>query len=286
MSIAGGLHCALLEGDRIGCDIVQLFVKSARQWDAAPLSDDGITLFKETLRRTGIQKTMAHASYLINLASANEALYERSIRGLSEEYERCERLGIAYLIVHPGSYTGGSCGEGMRRVTKALNRVLRRFKGCRTVVLLENTAGQGSSLGRTFEELKIMMDGVCNKDRVGLCFDTQHAFAAGYDLGSNEKYRAFWRSIDAMIGIKKIRAFHLNDSKTPLGSRVDRHAHIGRGKIREMMFRLLINDLRFCECPMSLETPKGKDLREDVKALKLLRSWVKIERRRSEPYRP
>jgi deoxyribonuclease-4 len=268
MSIAGGYHKALLTAQQHECSTVQLFTKSSNQWKAKELTDDEVHLFRRTLRETQLRFPMAHDSYLINLASPDEALYRRSIEAFVVEVRRAERLGLRYLVTHPGSPLDSGEDAGLERVARALDEVHQHCPGFRVQVLLETTAGQGTCLGHRFEHLARILELVTQPDRLGVCFDTCHVFAAGYALAPQKEYRATMRAFDKVIGLKRLRAFHVNDSLKPLGSRVDRHAHIGRGQLGLEPFRLLVNDRRFRNRPMILETPK-EDGEQDMDPINL-----------------
>ncbi|MFO0841498.1 MAG: deoxyribonuclease IV [Gemmataceae bacterium] len=255
-SIAGGYHQALLEARRRGCDTAQLFTKTPSQWSAKPIDEEQARLFRRTLRETRLRLPMAHDSYLINLASPDEALYRRSLEAFVDELDRAEALGLSYLVTHPGARLDDTEEAGLARVAAALDEAHARRPGHKVRVLLETTAGQGTSLGHRFEHLGRLLGLVAEPKRLGVCFDTCHVFAAGYDLSTALGYEATMGHFDDVVGLKRIRAFHVNDSAKPLGSRVDRHAHIGRGKLGVEAFRLLVNDPRFAGVPMVLETPK------------------------------
>jgi deoxyribonuclease-4 len=256
MSIAGGCHNALLEATRRGCQTVQLFTKNASQWRARELGDEDVAMFRRTLRGSRLRFPTAHDSYLINLASPDELLWRRSIEAFVEELGRAERLGLRYLVTHPGAHVDSGEEVGLVRVARALDEVHARCTGYRVRVLLETTAGQGSTLGHRFEHLGQIFKLVADPGRLGVCLDTCHVFAAGYALAPETEYRATMQAFDRAIGLSKLRLFHLNDSRKPLGSRVDRHAHIGQGCLGIEAFRLLVNDPRFRNAPMILETPK------------------------------
>jgi deoxyribonuclease-4 len=272
MSIAGGCDKALLAAQAHHCETVQLFTKSSNQRKAKDLSDDEIRTFRRTLRRTRLRFPMAHDCYLINLASPNEELYRRSLEAFVVEVQRAEALGLSYLVTHPGSPTDGDEQAGLARVAQALDEVHRRCPGYRVRVLLETTAGQGNSLGHRFEHLARILELVAEPERLGVCLDTCHVFAAGYALAPAAEYRATMKEFDRMVGLKRLRSFHLNDSLKAQGSRVDRHAHIGRGCLGLEPFRLLVNDPRFRNRPMVLETPKENDM--DTVNLRTLRELV------------
>lgn len=274
MSIAGGLASAFARGQQVGCETMQIFSKSQRQWTARPLSDEAVAAFKAEQARTGIQPVIVHDSYLINLAAPDDALWEKSIAAVADELARCARLAIPYLVIHPGAHTGSGEATGLARIAAALNRLVAAGVGDATMVLLETTAGQGSALGWRFEHLAQLFALVPDHQRLGVCVDTCHVFAAGYDLRSPATYAATFTAFDELIGTERIRCFHLNDSQQPLGSRRDRHTHIGQGQIGLEAFRLLVNDPRFHDVPMIIETPRGPALTEDVANLTLLRSLV------------
>ena len=268
-SIAGGYYKSVEIARRTGCDCVQLFTKNNNQWRAKELTDDDVRLFQAKLIELRVTHPLAHDSYLINLASPDPALWKKSLDSFVMEMLRADRLGIPYLVTHPGAYTTSSEAAGIAAVVRALDEVHRQTRGIQTKCLLETTAGQGSCLGCRFEQLAAMIDGVENPDLLGICVDTCHIFAAGYPLSTEKEYKATMRALDKTVGLKLIRAFHLNDSVKPLGSRVDRHAHIGRGMIGKEGFRLLLNDRRFGKVPMYLETPKGEEKGKDLDAINL-----------------
>jgi deoxyribonuclease-4 len=269
MSVAGGYDNAVTAARAHGCEALQLFTKNANQWQAKELTDAEVRCFRTALRGSGVRVTMAHDSYLINLASPDQVLYRRSLEAFIVEVQRAERLGLRYLVMHPGSPGDENVDAGLARVAGALDQVHRRCPGFRVKVLLETTAGQGYTLGHCFEHLGRILGLVEEPDRLGVCLDTCHVFAAGYLLAPESEYRATMRAFDRCIGLKRLRVFHVNDSLKPLGSRVDRHAHIGRGCLGLEPFRLLVNDPRFRSRPMILETPK-EDLDEgDMDAVNL-----------------
>jgi deoxyribonuclease-4 len=277
MSIAGGYYKALLAAQALGCDSVQLFTKNNNQWRGKPLSDEDVRLFRATLQETGLRHATAHDCYLINLASPNQALYKQSVEAFRDEMDRAEALGLDYLVTHPGAATDGNEAAGLKRVARALDRVHRSCAGYRVRILLEATAGQGSSLGHRFEHFGCILDLVKEPQRVGVCIDTCHVFAAGYALAPRAAYEATLEEFDRLVGLDKIKVFHVNDSRKPLGSRVDRHAHIGKGCIGREAFRLLVNDPRFAAHPMLLETPKedADGAAMDPVNLKALRGLVR-----------
>jgi deoxyribonuclease-4 len=282
MSMAGGYCKAVELAHQHGCDCVQLFTKNNNQWRAKELTDEDAAKFRAALADSGITHPIAHDSYLINLASPDEALWEKSVEALAVELLRAEKLGLAYVVAHPGAFTTSTEQDGIARVVQALDAVHRRTEGIGARVLLENTAGQGTNLGWRFEHLAAIIAGVKHSDRLGVCIDTCHTFAAGYPLGTSKEYRATIDELDRVVGLTRVKAFHLNDSKQPLGSRVDRHEHIGRGQLGLEPFRHLLRDPRFRQMPMYLETPKEEQDGEamDVVNLRTLRGLVSEPRRR------
>lgn len=274
VSVSGGLERGFDEADRIGADCLQIFVKNQRQWVGKELIEEDVTAFRRR-RDAGVPKpVVAHASYLINLACPEKELGAKSESALEDELGRCERLGVEFLVVHPGAHKGTGEEEGLRRIAAALDRIHQRTRGFRSRILLETTAGQGTSLGHRFEHLAAVLEKVEDPTRLGFCLDTCHVFAAGYDLDSEVAYRKTFEDWDRRIGIEKIHCFHLNDSKGERGSRVDRHENIGLGKMGDRPFRNLLQDPRLKRIPKILETPKGTDERGrdlDVVNLKKLR---------------
>lgn len=271
MSVAGGLHLAFARLARVGGEALQIFTRNQRQWRAAPITDEERELFGAAWRKAGDIPVASHDSYLINLASPKEDVAAKSRAVLADEIERCAVLSIPYVVMHPGAHVGEGVEAGIERFCRNLDAVLDRAD-TEIMVLLETTAGQGSSLGASFEELGAIISGCRHGARLGVCFDTCHAFAAGYDIRTQKAYQATFAAFDRHIGLGRLRFFHLNDSLQDLGSRVDRHTHIGQGRIGEEGFRLLMNDCRFAGLPMTLETPKGDDLAEDIENLNLLRN--------------
>jgi len=274
MSIAGSVGNAFLEGQKVDCEAIQIFTKSSRQWASKPLDKDEIAQFHANRKETGITSVVAHDSYLLNLGSPDAALRQRSIAAFIDEMERCEVLGVSNLIAHPGAHVGAGEVEGIKTIAKSLDEVHKACPKFSVKVTLEITAGQGSNLGYRFEQIGAMIDATKESDRIRVCFDTEHAFAAGYDIRTKEGYERTFAEFDKAIGIKLLAAFHLNDSKKEFHSRIDRHEHIGQGFIGVEAFRLLMNDQRFWGLPMCLETPKGPDLKEDRENLTLLRSLI------------
>jgi deoxyribonuclease-4 len=271
MSIAGGLHRALERGREVGCSVVQIFLKNQRQWTARPYPDSEVREFRAAWKATGIRMVFAHASYLINLATPVPAEWRRAVDVFHDELERAEALGLPFVVIHPGSHRGSGPEEGVRRVAQAIDVLHERTRGHRVRIVLENTAGGGASIGRSFEELAVVVGAVKEPDRVGVCLDTCHLFAAGYDIRSADGYRLTMARCRRLLGRGRVRAFHLNDARQPLGSGLDRHEKIGRGHLGIEPFRRLVNDRRFARVPMALETPKDPEPRADREALALLR---------------
>ncbi len=275
MSIAGGVGNALLDGKKVDCDAIQIFTKSSRQWASKPYSKEEIEQFVINRKETGITKVVAHDSYLLNLGSPDPALRVRSVMSFFVELVRCEILGVTNLIAHPGAHVGAGELEGIKTIARSLDEVHKACPKYEAKITLEITAGQGSNLGYRFEQIGNIMDATRESDRLRVCFDTEHAFAAGYDLRTPAGYERTFSEFDDAIGLDRLAAFHLNDSKKEFHSRVDRHEHIGKGFIGVAAFGLLMNDKRFWGLPMCLETPKGPDLKEDRENLTLLRSLIK-----------
>jgi deoxyribonuclease IV len=256
MSISGGLPRAVDRARASRCEALQIFTKSAGQWRARSLPPEEIDLFRRRVAENGIAPVIAHNSYLINLATAQPALRAQSIASMGEELDRAEALGLAGLVMHPGSYTSGSETDGLRLIADALAELLEARPHFAVKILLEHTAGQGTNLGHRFEHLAEIIHRLENTGRIGVCIDTCHLLAAGYDICSEDGYRRTFEEFDRIVGIGRIQAFHLNDSKKPCGSRVDRHEHIGKGCLGLEPFRMLLNDPRFADHAMLLETPK------------------------------
>lgn len=278
MSIAGGVYNAFDHGESFKCTTIQIFTKSSNQWRAKPLSDDDITAFKRRQVETGISPVMAHDSYLINLGSNDKALLRKSREAFLVEIERCELLEIPYLVMHPGSHTGAGEESGLETITDSLSWLHQKSPGAKVMTCLETTAGQGTNLGYRFEQIAEMIERTDSPERLGVCLDTCHIFAAGYDIRTEKAYRKTVREFDSIIGLERLKVIHFNDCKRELGSRVDRHAHIGEGQIGVEGFGLFMNDRRFAKIPKILETPKGDDGMADDRNLSLLRSLVKEKR--------
>ena len=278
MSMAGGFFRAIERGHNVGCRCVQIFLTNNNQWRASEITDQDVERFRAAVVQYDMDHLIAHSSYLINLASPDKGLWKKSLDALVIELHRAERLRIPYVVLHPGAFTTSSQQAGLQQVVRALDEVHRQTRGLQAMCLLENTAGQGTCLGWRFEQLAAVLDGVRSPERLGVCLDTCHAFAAGYPLASESDYRQTMRQLQQLVGLNRIKAIHLNDSKRELGSRVDRHEHIGRGQVGIQAFTQLLNDRRFRRVPMYLETPKGDDPKSkrpwDVINLRRLRRLV------------
>jgi deoxyribonuclease-4 len=274
MSIAGGVDTAFDRGEQVGCDAMQIFTKNSNQWAAAPLAEKTIARYHQRQAETGITPVVAHSSYLLNLGTPDDALWHKSIDALVVELERCDQLAIGHLVIHPGSHVESGEEAGIARIVAALDIVHDRLPDALVKVTLETTAGQGSNLGYRFEHLAAMIAGVKAGDRLAVCFDTCHTLAAGYDFRTPEGYAEVFRQFDEVIGLDRLAVFHFNDSQKDAGSRRDRHEAIGDGFVGLEGFRLILNDPRFAEIPMLLETPKSEDMHEDVENLARLRALV------------
>jgi deoxyribonuclease-4 len=271
MSIAGGLFNAVLLAEKAGCRCVQLFVKSSNQWRAKPLTEEEITQFKQERERTGIGPAVAHSSYLINIGSPDDALYEKSREALMVEYQRCAQLGVEYLVFHPGAHTGSGAEAGIERIARAMDWVLDRVPHDETMLLLETTAGAGSHIGSAFEELKTILDRLDHGARAAVCLDTCHVFSAGYDIRTESAYKATMKAYDSALGRSSLKAIHFNDSKFDIGTHKDRHEHIGKGFIGKDAFGFFLRDSRLKDVPKLLETPKDEEGKYDKRNLALLR---------------
>jgi deoxyribonuclease-4 len=272
MSIAGGYYKAVEAAAALDMDCVQIFSKNNNQWRAKPLTDDDAERFRDALVQTGVQKPCAHDSYLINLGSPKDDVRQKSIDAFVIELERAEKLGLLGVVMHPGSHLDSSEDEGLQKIVDGLDIALEQTDGQVVEVWLENTAGQGTNLGHRFEHLAYIIDNVQDSSRLGVCIDSCHTFAAGYAITNPSEYKETMAEFDSVVGIDRIRAFHLNDSKKEFGSRVDRHEHIGQGHLGLEPFRHILNDPRFADLPMYMETPKGKgDDEFDQMNLKTLR---------------
>jgi len=283
MSVAGGLPRAVERAIVHRCQAMQIFAKNASQWRGRALPREEIREFRAKVRAAGIAPVLSHASYLINLATTNAALRGQSLDAMADEIDRAEALGLLGVVLHPGCYTVGNEADGLALIADGLLSLLRARRRGRTMVLLEHTAGQGTALGATFEQLASIIAKMGDHRRVGVCLDTCHLLASGYDLSSPEGYASTFKQFGRLIGFERLKAFHLNDSKKPLGSRVDRHTHIGDGHVGVEAFRRIVNDPRFRDLPMLLETPKEEGRsparveidRFDERNLATLRSLVR-----------
>ncbi|MDD4178755.1 MAG: deoxyribonuclease IV [Candidatus Margulisbacteria bacterium] len=273
MSTAGGVDKAIERGQSIGCTAIQIFVKNNNQWMGKPLTSETINQFKLLQASTGMF-VFAHTGYLINLASEKTDNHEKSMQSMRQELELAEALGLPFTVLHPGSHLGIGEKGGVEMLVKNLKTLIEETAGYKVKILLEMTAGQGTNLGHKFEQLAEMLAGIDAPERTGVCFDTCHTYAAGYNIKTKEGYEKTWEEFDKLIGLNKLFAFHLNDSKTELGSRKDRHEHIGKGTLGLETFRLLMNDKRFENLPMVLETPKDPDMKQDVENLNILKSLM------------
>jgi deoxyribonuclease IV len=274
-SIAGGIETAFERAKRAGCRTLQVFTKNSNQWRAKPLSDEAIANYKTVASKSTIRPVVAHDSYLINLCATDQAILEESREAFIDELQRCHALGIPYLNFHPGAHMGAGEEEGIKKIIESLNEAHEATPGFKIMSVLETTAGQGSAIGYRFEQLRAIIDGVDDPDRMAVCIDTCHIFAAGYDISTRTGYEKTMIEFDQIIGLNRLVAIHTNDSKKPLGSKVDRHEHIGKGEIGKEGFRCLMKDERLAQIPKILETPKGEDLKEDRMNLALLRRLAK-----------
>ena len=279
MSIGGGVHTAIERGRSIKCTAIQMFVKNNMQWFSRPMTREEIRSFLEHRQRGELLSVFAHANYLINLAATNPQFLKNSIRALSEELTRADQLELPFLVLHPGAHLGAGEEAGLEKIVASIDRVFREIPKVKTRIALETTAGQGSCLGHHFEQIAYIIKNVREPERLCVCLDTAHVFAAGYDISNEAATRKTFHDFDRVIGRERLAAIHLNDSKTARGSRVDRHQHIGQGQIGLDAFRFIMRDSRFRKIPKVLETPKGKEMREDVMNLKLLRSLIETRGR-------
>jgi deoxyribonuclease-4 len=283
MSIAGGLSLALDRGHALGCHAVQIFLKSHRQWAARPLAPDDVRAFRAARRRTGVRAVFAHASYLVNLATPGPAQWRQAVDAFTDELDRAEALGLSSVVIHPGSHMGDGLDAGIARIAAALDEVSLRTAGYRVKVALENTAGAGHVVGSRLTELGALVARVRRPERVGVCLDTCHLFAAGYDIRRREGWERAVAECERAVGLGRVLAFHLNDAKADLGSGLDRHEHIGAGFLGLAPFRLLLNDRRFARVPKVLETPKEPEPHADRRNLRTLRRLLAVSGWSSPP---
>ena len=274
VSIAGGIDNSIVRAEELGCSTMQIFSKNASTWREKILKKDEVERFRKNLKNSNINPVFIHTSYLINLASPSDELYFKSISAFIEEMKRADLLlPVPYLIIHPGAHTGAGEEYGIQRIIRAINIILEKSAdlGLKTMILLEDTAGSGTHLGYTFRQLKRMIEGAKDTKRIGMCFDTCHAYAAGYDLSHQEGIEQTIEEIDKYVGLERLRVIHLNDSKFPLGSRKDRHMHIGKGYMGLEGFRVLVNHKYLKDLPFILETPKH-DEKDDIRNINLVKS--------------
>ena len=274
MSIRGGVSMAIERARSIDCTAMQIFVKNNMQWFARPLSRAEIRAFLDHVRRGELLSVFGHASYLINLATTNLQFHANSIRALAEELVRADQLQLPFLVLHPGAHLSAGEQAGLEKIVNSIDEVFRKIPNVKTKIALEITAGQGSCIGHRFEHLAHIIENVREPERLRVCLDTAHLFAAGYDISSESGVRKIFCEFDRVIGRDRLVAIHVNDSKTPCGSRVDRHEHIGKGRIGLDVFRFIMRSPRFRKIPKVLETPKSKDLAEDVINLNTLRRFA------------
>ena len=282
MSVSEGKHMAFYRGRELECETIQVFIRNVRSWSTKPLDQKDINEFLKTKEefKEEIWPIISHNSYLINLASIDNEKLEKSYSAMLDELKKATLLGIEYENMHPGVIPVSakdeiSKNEALLQIANQLNKLMEETNNSKVKILLETTAGQGKGLGNKFHHFKTIIAKIKDKDRIGICFDTAHSFAAGYNFSTKKKYNEMWNDFDDIIGLKYLFAFHLNDTEKELGSRVDRHTHIGQGKIGKEPFRFLLNDHRFRDIPGILETPKGNDLKEDIMNLTTLRSLIK-----------
>lgn len=274
MSTSGGMAKAIDRGESIGCTAIQVFVKGNTRWQWPPLKPDDVAKFREGLQRANIKSVIAHAIYLVNLCSDKPEFVRKSVDDMTDELNRCDTLGIPGVVMHPGAHCGAGCEAGIEAIAQGLNEVFAATPEGSARVLLETTAGQGSCLGHQFEEISGIIERVERKDRLGVCLDTCHVFAAGFDLRTREGYEKMWSDFDRIIGREMLKALHLNDSKQPLGSRKDRHQHIGKGEMGLEPFRFIMNDQTLKHIPKVLETDKDDEMTEDKENMSVLRSLI------------
>jgi len=272
MSIAGGIPLALTRGQELGCRTIQIFTKNANQWKARDITPEEVAEFTRQKEETKIWPVVAHDSYLINLGAPDEERLQKSRESFLIEMQRTELLGLPYLITHPGAHLESGEQEGLKKIAESIDWFHRRTEGFKMKILLETTSGQGTNLGYRFEHFSAIMDMAEDASRLGFCFDTCHVFTAGYDLRTRDAYEKTMEDFDRVIGLARLNVFHLNDAKNDVGSRIDRHQHIGKGKLGLDTFRFLLNDPRFVNLPKILETPKGKDMTEDKMNMAVLES--------------
>jgi deoxyribonuclease IV len=273
LSISGGLDKAIERAESIGATALQIFTKNNKSYVGSALTQETIDLFKQAVARSSVKNIMVHSSYLINIGASNTEVEKRSLHALIHELERCEQLAIPYLVLHPGSHTGDGISAGIEKIARNLDAVFDHVSGS-SMILLETAAGQGSNIGSTFEELAQIIEKVHHKKRVGICVDTCHIFAAGYDIAAPTGYEEYWKNFDAILGLPKLKAIHLNDSKMPCASFKDRHENIGKGHIPLTTFKLIMQDPRLASIPKVLETPSDDGITEYKEEIALLKKYV------------
>lgn len=276
MSIAGGPEKALMRGQDIGCTTIQIFTRSNRRWSFDTFDEETAKKFKDTQKETAIDPVVCHASYLINLASQETETHKKSMLAMEAEIESCSQLGIPYVVLHPGSHKDAGMAQGIQSIARNLSNILSNTPDDVTV-LLETMAGQGTAIGGHFEELALIREKINTPKRIGVCFDTCHAFAAGYHFSTEDSYQKMWESFDCTLGLEQLKVIHMNNSKKEFGSRADRHEHIADGKIPIKAFTLLMNDERFFEIPKILETPKNTTPDDDIRNMRELESHLNNE---------
>ena len=273
MSTAGGVSRSIERALSVGCTTMQIFTKSNRSWFDKPITPEEIAAFREAYAKSGIREAMIHTSYLINIGAKEASTENNSVKALTQELERAQVLGIPYLVLHPGSHTGAGTDVCLKKIAGNLDEVLKSADGT-TMILIETMAGQGTNVGSTFEEIKQILDQAQKRKLIGVCFDTCHAFCAGYDISTDEGYEKTFQDFDRIIGLEHVRAFHVNDSKTPLNSRKDRHEELGKGNIPLTFFKNLVNDARFAKIPKVLETPTDPEMNLYRREIKLLHEMI------------
>jgi len=274
MSIAGGVHTALERGNRIGCTTIQMFVKNNNQWRGKPLSETDVSTYKDLLSKSSMGPVVVHDTYLINLCAKNRTILRKSRAALKDELERCELLAVPYLNFHPGAHVGQGERDGIEMIAESLNIIHEQTRGFAVKSVVETTAGQGTAIGYRFDHIRSIINLVDDRERMAVCVDTCHIFAAGYNIATESGYEQTFKEFDDVIGLDRLVAFHVNDSKRECGSRVDRHEHIGKGEIGLTGFRMLMNDKRFASVPKILETEKGPDMKEDVENMRVLKGLI------------
>ena len=276
VSIANGFDVAILRGEKIGANCIQIFTKSNRQWKSKKITDDDVAKFKTQQKQSLIQVVVAHASYLINLGSKSTIVAQKSVLALVDELQRCEILGIPFLVLHPGTLQSDDEKKSLLNIATQINHALWQAKSKQVTLLLETMAGQGTTIGNTFHQLATILAHVKQKKHIGVCLDTCHIFAAGYKFNTSATYKKLWKDFDAIIGRSNLKVIHMNDSKKDCGSSVDRHEHIGQGKIGTKTFQLFMQDAKLKSIPKILETPKGADeFADDIKNLQVLKQLAR-----------